>query len=108
VPGIPFYFGKLIGVSSSTIGLVSWFIGLDLLLVGMGLWVRSGVARLLALATFALAACFQFFQFVNSGVEGAPASVEVLGVEAVLVYFLLRRFDAQKAAAKQTSELKSA
>ncbi len=95
VPGIPFYIGQLANLSTSTIGLVSWLIGLDLLLVGLGLWVRHRLARFTALAMFALAACFQFVQFLYLGAVGAPASFAGLFVDGILVYFLFARFDSQ-------------
>ena len=95
VPGIPFYINALANASLATIGLVSWFIGLDLLLVGLGLWVRHKLARFTALIIFALAACFQFVQFLFVGIVGAPSSVIELCVDAILIYFLLSRFDSQ-------------
>jgi len=93
VPGIPFYVGVLSNVGSSTVGLVVWLIGLDLLVVGLGLWVRHVLARFTALTVFALASCFQFVQCVELGILGAPASAASLCVDAVLAYFLFSRFD---------------
>ena len=95
VPGIPFYIGDIANVSASSAGLVSWLIGLDLLLVGLGLWVRHRLARFTALAIFALAALFQFIQFLFLGSLGAPASVFDLCVDVILVFFLFSRFDSQ-------------
>jgi len=104
VPGIPFYIGALTNLSVSTIGLVSWLIGLDLLLVGLGLWVRHSLARYTALAIFLLAAVFQFVQFLYLGVVGAPASVAVLCIDVAFFYFLFARFDSQKAPPKQVAD----
>ncbi len=95
IPGIPFYIGNLANTSVTTIGLVSWFVGLDLLLVGLGLWVRHKLARFTALAIFALSACFQFIQFLFLGILGASTSVIELCVDIILVYFLFSRFDSQ-------------
>jgi lysylphosphatidylglycerol synthetase-like protein (DUF2156 family) len=95
VPGIPFYIGDLGSLSASTVGLVSWFVGLDLLLVGLGLWVRHKVARFTALIIFVLAACFQFIQFLQFGILGAPTSVLEFCVDGILVYFLFSKFDSQ-------------
>jgi len=95
VPGIPFYIGDLANSSTSTVGLVSWIVGLDLLLVGLGLWVRHRLARFTALMIFVLAAFFQFVQFLYLGILGAPASVLELCVDGILVYFLLSKFDSQ-------------
>ncbi len=100
VPGIPFYIGNL-NCGASITGLVSWLIGLDLLLVGLGLWVRHKLARFVALAIFALSALFQFIQFVNVGIEGAPSSVFVLLLDVAFIFFLFTRFDMPKQAAKK-------
>ena len=101
VPGIPFYIGNLSNLSSSTVGLVSWIVGLDLLLVGLGLWVRHKLARFTALAIFALAALVQFLQFLFSGVVGTPSSVLEIVVDGMLVYFLFTRFDSLQPPTKQ-------
>lgn len=95
IPGIPFYINALANNSLTTIGLVSWFVGLDLLLVGLGLWIRDKFARFTALTIFALSALFQFIQFLYAGILGAPTSFIVLCIDAILVYFLLSRFDTQ-------------
>ena len=95
MPGIPFYIGDLSKNGATTIGLVSWFVGLDLLLAGLGLWVRHKLARFTLLTMFSLSACFQFFQFLQSGIIGSPPSVVVLCADGILVYFLLLKFDSQ-------------
>lgn len=101
VPGIPFYIGDLANLSTSTIGLVTWFVGLDLLLVGLGLWVRHRLARFTALMIFVLAAFFQFVQFVYLGIMGAPISVIELCIDGILVYLLFSKFDFQTGPRKQ-------
>jgi hypothetical protein len=40
VPGIPFDINSLSTNSSSSVGFTSWVVGLDFLLIGLGLWVR--------------------------------------------------------------------
>ena len=96
VPGIPFFAGDLANVNAIVVGSVSWILGVDLLLVGMGLWVRHRFARLAAIMTFSLAAFFQFIQFLLFGILGSPTSLVELGVNALLVFLLLTKFDAQK------------
>jgi len=93
VPGIPFYIGDLANASVTVIGLVSWILGVDLLLVGLGVWVRHRLARLAALVIFGLAAFFQFVQFLLRGILGSPISIVELCADGVIVYFLLSRFD---------------
>jgi hypothetical protein len=100
IPGIPFYMGNLANFSASAAGLASWLIGIDLLLVGMGLWARHKVARLVALLIFSLAALFQFVEFVSVGILGSPAAFIELCLDAVFLYFLMARFDFQTRAEK--------
>jgi hypothetical protein len=49
IPGIPFYIGDLANVNAIVVGSVSWILGVDLLLVGMGLWGRHKIARFAAI-----------------------------------------------------------
>jgi lysylphosphatidylglycerol synthetase-like protein (DUF2156 family) len=95
IPGIPFSINSLSNSSVSTIGLASWLVGLDLLLVGLGLWVRHKLARLAAMIIFVLAACCQFVQFISLGALGAPSSVLQLFVDVIFVYFLFSKFDSK-------------
>lgn len=101
VPGIPFYIANLENVSASIIGLVAWIVGLDLLLVGLGLWVRNELARFAALAIFALSAYFQLIQFLHLGIVGAPAATVQLCADGFLIYFLFSKFDQKTDAMKQ-------
>lgn len=105
IPGIPFYMGSLASSGASASGLTSWLVGLDLLLVGLGLWVRHKLARFVALIIFALAAFFQFVQFLYNGIAGAPVSVLELCVEAVFIYFLFSKFDSRNEVKRPTSKL---
>ena len=101
VPGIPFYIANLGNASASIVGLVSWIVGLDLLLVGLGLWVRNELARFAALAIFALSAYFQLIQFLHWGIVGAPTATVQLCVDGFLIYFLFSKFDQKTDAMKQ-------
>ncbi len=103
VPGTPFYMGGLENMSASTVGLVAWIIGLDLLLVGLGLWVRHTLARFAAMAIFALSAYFQLIQFLHFGIVGAPAATAQLCADGVFVYFLFSKFDQKTDIIKQMS-----
>lgn len=96
VPGIPFYISALINVGASTIGLVSWIIGVDLLLIGLGLWVRHRLARIAAISIFGLSATFEFIQFLYFGFLGAPVSILELSVDFIIAYFLFTQFDSWK------------
>ena len=101
IPGIPFYVGDLAKVSITVMGLVSWILGMDLLLVGLGVWVRHQLARFTALVIFGLAAFFQFVQFLLQGILGSPISVMELCVDGAIVYFLLSKFDSARNSPKE-------
>ncbi len=93
VPGIPFYVGDMANCSATTIGLVSWMMGVDLLIVGLGLWTRNKFARLIAVIIFLVAASFQFLEFILIGFLGSPSSLFNLFVDIIFTYFLLTRFE---------------
>jgi hypothetical protein len=101
IPGIPFYINSLVNVGTSAIGLVSWILGIDFLLVGLGFWVRNQIARLIGLMIFILAAAFQFVQFINLGIMGSPTSIIELLVDGIFIYFLFSKFESQAAMRKQ-------
>jgi lysylphosphatidylglycerol synthetase-like protein (DUF2156 family) len=91
IPGVPFYMGDVAQGGANVIGLVSWIVGLDLLLIGLGLWVRHRLAWLAAVVVFTLAAYFNFVQFLLHGVLGAPTSVFEMFIDTFLLYVLLTR-----------------
>jgi hypothetical protein len=93
IPGIPFYIGDLLSRGATIVGVVSWILGIDLLLLGLGLWVRHRFARFAAFAVFGLAAIFQFIQFLILGAMGSPSSIVEFLADAIIIYFLLFRFD---------------
>lgn len=93
VPGIPFNIGDLATLGTSTIGLICWITGVDLLLVGLGLWVRHKFARIAAITIFVFAASFQFIQFITLGLLGSPISILQVSIDGVIAYFLFSAFD---------------
>ncbi len=95
VPGVPFLMSDLSGLGGVMVGSVSWIIGVNLLLVGLGLWVRHKIARLAAMLIFGLAAFFQLIQLLLVGIFGAPLSILLLFVDAAFAYFLFSKFDAK-------------
>ena len=95
IPGIPFYIGDLISNGAVIMGLVIWILGIDLLVLGLGLWVRHRFARLTAIMILLIAAFVQFVQFLYVGIIGSPASIIELLFDAVLLFFLLLRFDSK-------------
>jgi hypothetical protein len=100
LPGVPIYLGDLSNIGAITVGSVSWILGINLLLVGMGLWVRHKIARLAGLLVFGLASFFEFVQFLLLGVLGSPISIVDLLVNVFFVYFLFSKFDSQIAPVK--------
>jgi hypothetical protein len=101
IPGIPFFVNDLANCSITAIGLVSWLMGINLLLTGLGLWVRHGLARLVALSIFCLSASVQFVQFLLFGIIGSPNSVVLLILDAVILYLLFTKVDSHKIKLKQ-------
>ncbi|MCW3983833.1 MAG: hypothetical protein NWE96_07535 [Candidatus Bathyarchaeota archaeon] len=93
IPGIPIGIMELSGYSLSGIGLVSWIIGLNVMIIGLGLWVKHKYARFAALTIFGLAFIFQFFQFLLSGLTGSLISVIQMGINGVIAYLLLSKFE---------------
>jgi len=96
VPGIPFNVYDLTACSASILGLVTWIIGVDLLVIGLGFWVRHSFARWVGLIFFGSATAFQFIQFIYWGITGALSSLVSLICDAVIFYFLFTRFDLRK------------
>ncbi len=96
IPGLPFFVNDLKSISITAIGLISWVMGLNLLLTGLGLWIRHGLARLAALVIFFMTIIVQFTQILLSGIVGAPNSVVLLLLDVVIVYLVFTKIDSQK------------
>ncbi len=90
VPGVPLSFTDLTGGGFIMIGIVSWITGLNILLVGLGLFVKSTLAKWVALGTFALATIIDFIQFLIYGVLGSPDAVLGILINGILVYLLTK------------------
>jgi hypothetical protein len=90
IPGIPLSLGDLINNGLATVGIVSWIIGFDILLVGLGLWTKNKFAKWVALAIFSLAAYFDLVQFLFLGLLGSPSSVIGSSVNGLIVYLLTK------------------
>jgi hypothetical protein len=65
-------------------------LGLDILLVGLGLWVRHRGARWVGVTIFGLAAFFDFVQFLLFGLLGAPGSSIELIVNSLILWGLFK------------------
>jgi hypothetical protein len=90
VPGMPLELSDLGASGLAMVGIVTWIIGLDLLLVSLGLSVKNRVAKYVAIVFFALAAYFDFVQFLLKGLSGAMFSVIGLALNITIVYFLFK------------------
>jgi len=88
VPGIPFDINELVSLNVTITGLATWIVGIDLLLIGLGIWAKHRLAHLAAIVTFGLAATFQIQQFFTLGIIGAPASISGLTINGTITYFL--------------------
>jgi len=81
-----------LATSPATIaGIVVWMLGFDILLVGLGLWVRHRGARWVGVIIFGLAAFFDFVQFLLLGLLGAPTSSIELIVNSLILWGLFKR-----------------
>jgi hypothetical protein len=98
IPGIPFSVADLGGLDAVVAGSAYWIVGVDLLLVGLGLWVRHKFARLAGVIIFGVAAFFQFAQLMLSGVLGAPMSIFGFLINSAIAVLLFSRFDGRVAA----------
>jgi hypothetical protein len=85
--------GALSQYSLSAIGLVSWIIGLDLLLTGLGLWVKHRLAQIVAVIIFALSTFAQFIEFLLLGIVGSPSSVILTILNSIILYVLVTKFN---------------
>jgi len=89
-PGIPFNLTDLTSSPAAVGGIVVWVLGIDIMLVGLGLWIKNKLARYFAVTVFGIAAFFDFTNFLLSGVLGAPSSVTELLVNSALLYCLFK------------------
>ena|GEM_PF-3406364 len=88
IPGIPFNINETVSFNVTTAGLATWIVGIDLLLIGLGIWAKHRLAHLAAVVTFGLATIFQFQQFFTLGIIGAPASIIGLTINGTITYVL--------------------
>jgi len=93
IPGLPFFASDIADISSPAIGLVSWVMGINLLLTGLGLWIRHRLARFVAIAIFSISSAIQFVQFLMLGIMGSPYSIVLLILNVTIAYLLFTRFD---------------
>lgn len=106
IPGLPFFVNDLNSIGITAIGLISWVMGLNLLLTGLGLWIRHGLARLAALTIFLMATVVQLTQFLLSGIVGAPNSIVLLLLDVFVVYLVFTKVDSQKIKLKAIQPIK--
>lgn len=76
--------------SISAIGIVALIVGVDLLMISLGLSVRSKIARWIAAIIFSLATFFDFSLFLLQGLLGAPAALPGTLINGLMVYILLK------------------
>ncbi|MCW4005186.1 MAG: hypothetical protein NWF04_01100 [Candidatus Bathyarchaeota archaeon] len=93
IPGIPILISELAKCSLTTIGIASWVIGINLLLVGLGLWIRHALARIATAVILLVSTALQVIQFMLSGAGGSPSSVFGTIINLTMLYFVLTKFD---------------
>jgi hypothetical protein len=90
LPGFTISTADLSGTGASAIGLVLWFVGLDELLISLGLWTKHRLARWIAAAVSVLSAYWCVTSFLLQGVLGSPGSLVGLLANACVIYVLLK------------------
>ena len=88
LPGVPFSVADLTGNGAAIIGLIIWVVGLDELLLGLGLWAGHKLALWIAVVLATLATFWCFTRFMLVGLLGSPESVIGLLVNSFLLYLL--------------------
>ena len=89
-PGIPILVTDVADQGFLTVGLVTSILGVDLLLVGAGLRAGIRIAKWTAIMLFSLAVYFDFVEFLVLGLLGAPMSLAMAVLNAVILYLLLK------------------
>jgi hypothetical protein len=89
-PGVFVTLGELSGKDTALVGFIIWVIGLDLLLIGLGLFAKHRTARWIAILVFSLAAYCDFVQFMLHGILGSTSSTIGMLVNGTMVYALFR------------------
>jgi len=90
LPGIPFDLTELKTSPSTISGILVWILGLDIVLVGLGIWVKNRLARYAGITVFGLAAYFNFVKFLLFGILGSPSSIIELAVNSTILYLLFK------------------
>jgi len=90
IPGFPINTSDLYDVSLNNTGMVSWIVGLCLLVTGPGLWAKKKPAKWVATMIFSLSAWFHFLQFILLGLVGAPAAAAVACADILILYSLVK------------------
>jgi hypothetical protein len=88
IPGVPINTYDLSETSLALTGMVSWIIGLNILLVGLGMWRKNKLAKWIAVVIFALSGYFNFIQILLLGLVGAPLSIAGLITNSLILYLL--------------------
>jgi hypothetical protein len=86
IPGIPFNISDLNGFGLTATGLTTWIVGINLLVIGLGIYQKNTLAKWAAILIFALAAYFSFVQFILLGVIGAPIALIELIINGVILF----------------------
>jgi lysylphosphatidylglycerol synthetase-like protein (DUF2156 family) len=88
IPGVPLSIGDVANCGLTATGMVAWIIGLDILIVGLGLRAKNKLAKWMAFGIFGLAAYFSFQQLLLSGLFGATNAAVSLVANALILYLL--------------------
>jgi len=99
--GFPLPVNEMINNSITAVGISTSVIGLDLLVVSLGLRARNRLALWIAMIMLALAAYFDMVSFLFQGLLGAPASVPGVIINGLVLYVLLKKRESFKKVATE-------
>lgn len=94
--GFPLPANEMINNSITIVGISTCVIGLDLLVVSVGLRAKNKLALWIAIIILALAAYFDVVSFLFQGLLGAPASVPGAIINVLVLYVLLKNRESFK------------
>lgn len=92
-PGMPFSTSwpfDLVSSGMGTVGIVTWIVGVDILLIGLGFWTKHKLAKWVGISVFGVAIWFDFMEFLFFGVLGAPEAVFSITINGLIVYLLFK------------------
>lgn len=74
----------------AAISIVTWVIGCDYTLLGLGIWKKHWMAKWVGIIILGIAISFDFVEFMFFGILGTPKAIFGLLVNSAIVYFFTK------------------